>query len=154
MTGRSIDESHRAASQLELLFDLTFVIAVAALAATGAGLEAAVAHSGHHAATPSVAVGYAVAVPVAVFLTLVWALHVPIIARPVLRPAVILGGAAAILLLSLASLYIPLAAVVATIATACALVVGTTVVLDQRGRRRGSPAPEPVLKVEVGAQLS
>ena len=31
MTARSIDEPHRAASQLELLFDLTFVIAVAAL---------------------------------------------------------------------------------------------------------------------------
>jgi hypothetical protein len=58
-------------------------------------------------ATPSVAVGYAVAVPVAVFLSLVWALHVPIVARPVLRPAVMLGGAAASLLLPLAALYIP-----------------------------------------------
>ncbi len=59
----------------------------AALAAVGAGLEAAVEHTGHHAAVSAVAVGYAVAVPVAVFLVLVWALHVPIIARPVLRPA-------------------------------------------------------------------
>ena len=31
MTARSIDEPHRSSSQLELLFDLTFVIAVAAL---------------------------------------------------------------------------------------------------------------------------
>jgi low temperature requirement protein LtrA len=111
----------------------------AALAATGAGLETAVAHGGHHVATSSVAVGYALAVPVAVFLILVWALHVPIIARPTLHPAVMLGGAAAILLLPPASLYIPLAAVVAAIATACAFVVGTTVVLDQRGRGRRLP---------------
>jgi low temperature requirement protein LtrA len=31
MTARATDEPHRAASQLELLFDLTFVIAVAHL---------------------------------------------------------------------------------------------------------------------------
>jgi low temperature requirement protein LtrA len=114
----------------------------AALAATGAGLETAVAEGGHHVATSSVAVGYAVAVPVAVFLILVWALHVPIIARPVLHPAVMLGGAGAILLLPPAALYIPLAAVVATIATACALVVGTTVVLDQRRQGRGLLTPD------------
>ncbi len=104
----------------------------ASLAATGAGLETAVAHRGHHVATTSVAVGYGVAVPVAVFLTLVWALHVPIIERPVLRPEVTLGGAAAVLLLPPASLWLPLAAVVAAIAAACALVVAATVVLDQR----------------------
>src|SRR5689334_219641 len=32
MTARSTTEAHRAASQLELLFDLTFVIAVASIA--------------------------------------------------------------------------------------------------------------------------
>ena len=63
----------------------------AALAAVGAGLEAAVVHLGHHGATSAVAVAYAIAVPVAVFLTLVWALHVPLIARPVLHPSVMLG---------------------------------------------------------------
>jgi hypothetical protein len=68
--------------------------------------------------------------------------HAPIIARPTLHPAVMLGGAAAILLLPPASLYIPLAAVVATIATACAFVVGTTVVLDQRGPGRGLLKPD------------
>jgi low temperature requirement protein LtrA len=114
----------------------------AALAAVGAGLETAVAHTGDHAAASAVAVGYAVAVPVAVFLTLVWALHVPIIARPVLRPAVMLGGAAVIVLLPLSSLCIPLSAVVATIATGCALVVGTTVMLDQRGQGRGPLTPD------------
>ena len=33
MTPRPIDEPHRVSSQLELLFDLTFVIAVAAVTA-------------------------------------------------------------------------------------------------------------------------
>jgi hypothetical protein len=65
----------------------------------------------------------------------VWALHMPIVARPVLRPPVGLGGAAGILLLPLASLYIPLAAVVATIAAACALVVGTIVTTRPIGER-------------------
>ena len=33
MTARTVDEPHRAATQLELLFDLTFVVAVAAVVA-------------------------------------------------------------------------------------------------------------------------
>jgi low temperature requirement protein LtrA len=33
MTARAIDEPHRASSQLELLFDLTFVVAIAAVTA-------------------------------------------------------------------------------------------------------------------------
>jgi low temperature requirement protein LtrA len=33
MTARPIDEPHRVSSQLELLFDLTFVVAVAAITA-------------------------------------------------------------------------------------------------------------------------
>ena len=41
----------------------------------GAGV--AVAQSGGLAAASSVAVGYAIAVPVAMFLALVWALHLP-----------------------------------------------------------------------------
>ena len=31
MTARTVDEPHRAATQLELLFDLTFVVAVVAV---------------------------------------------------------------------------------------------------------------------------
>ena len=49
----------------------------AALAALGAGLEVAVEQTGHHVAASPVAVGYAIAIPVAVFLVLVWALHAP-----------------------------------------------------------------------------
>src|SRR5262245_39337487 len=49
MTARATDEPHRASSQLELLFDLTFVIAIASLAhhfalaiGSGHGLDALV----------------------------------------------------------------------------------------------------------------
>nr|WP_051468855.1 low temperature requirement protein A [Actinomadura oligospora] len=37
MAARAVDEPHRASSQLELLFDLTFVMAVAAVTAQLAG---------------------------------------------------------------------------------------------------------------------
>ena len=104
----------------------------AALAAVGAGLEAAVVQPGHHGATSAVAVAYAIAVPVAVFLMLVWALHVPLIARPVLHPSVMLGGAVVVLLLPLAAVALSLAVVVAMIAAACGVVVGATIVLDRR----------------------
>ena len=44
----------------------------------GAGLEVAVEQTGHDVAASPVAIGYAVAIPVAVVLTLLWALHAPI----------------------------------------------------------------------------
>ncbi|GAA1625162.1 hypothetical protein GCM10009744_11120 [Kribbella alba] len=47
----------------------------AALTALGAGLEVAVEQTGHHLKASPLAVGYAVAIPVGVFLTLRWAVH-------------------------------------------------------------------------------
>jgi low temperature requirement protein LtrA len=117
----------------------------AALAAVGAGLEVAVEHTGHHVAASPVAVGYAIAIPVAVFLILLWALHAPIVPRPVLRPASMLGGGLAILLLPLAAQGIAPAAVVAAIAITCALIVAITItrrpVRSARAARgpRGAP---------------
>ena len=102
----------------------------AALALIGAGLEAAVAGSGEHVAASTTAIGYAVALPVAAFLTLVWALHVPLITRPVLRPSVLLGGAAAVLLVPAVS-HAPLVALIAGIALICAGVVAATIALDR-----------------------
>src|SRR5262249_56500034 len=88
----------------------------AALGAIGAGLSIAVEQTGGHLDVSPVAVGYAIAVPVAVFLTLVWALHSPLLLRPVLQPALALGGSAVVLLLPLAALEVSLAVVVAAIA--------------------------------------
>ncbi len=104
----------------------------AALAAVGAGLEVAVEHTGHHVAASPVAVGYAIAVPVSAFLVLLWALHAPIVSRPVCRPTPLLGGGLVILLLPLAATWITLSAVVAAIAVTCASIVAITLLGDQR----------------------
>ncbi len=98
----------------------------AALGAIGAGLSIAVEQTGGHVVVSSVAVGYAVAVPVAVFLVLVWALHSPLMFEPVLRPVLALGGGVVVLLLPLAVLRFSLAAVVAAIAIAAASIVAIT----------------------------
>ncbi len=50
----------------------------ASLAALGAGLEVAAEATSHHIEAPDGLVALAVAVPVAVFLLLVWALHAPL----------------------------------------------------------------------------
>jgi low temperature requirement protein LtrA len=112
----------------------------AALAAVGAGLEVAVEHSGHHVAASPVAIGYGIAIPVAVFLILLWALHAPLLSRPVCGPTPMLGGSLVILLLPLAAERIALGAVVAAIALTCAAIVAITLTGEQwravRVRRR------------------
>ena len=105
----------------------------ASLAAVGAGLEVAVEQAGHDVAASPVAVGYAVAVPVSVFLVLLWALHAPIVSEPVCRPTWMLGGGLVVLLLPLAEPSIGLPAVVAAIASACASIVAMTI---RAGARR------------------
>ena len=99
----------------------------AALAAVGAGLEVAVEQTGHHLEVSAPVVAYSIAVPVGVFLVLLWAVHAPIVPRPVIRPAVILTAAAVVLLLPLAVGFAGLAAVVAAIALTVALVVVATI---------------------------
>lgn len=100
----------------------------AALAALGAGLEVAVEQTGHHLSISATTVGYAVAVPVAVFLVLYWAVHAPIVELPRVRPVLILGAAAAVLVLPLAAEVVGAATVIAGIAVSGALVVAVTVV--------------------------
>jgi low temperature requirement protein LtrA len=98
----------------------------ASLGAVGAGLSIAVEQTGGHLDASPVAVGYAIAVPVAVFLVLVWALSSPLRLPPALRPALALGGSAVVLALPLAALLVSLAAVVAAIAIAGASIVAIT----------------------------
>jgi low temperature requirement protein LtrA len=98
----------------------------ASLGAVGAGLSIAVEQTGGHIGASPVAVGYAIAVPVAAFLVLVWALHSPLLFTPALRPALALGGSAVVLALPLAALAVSLAAVVAAIAIAGASIVAIT----------------------------
>jgi low temperature requirement protein LtrA len=99
---------------------------LAALAAVGAGLELAVEQTAHQLQAPPVAVGYALAVPVAAFLVLTWALHAPIAPRPVLRPRLVLGASALILVVPAFAGSVPAFAAPAAIASICALVVAAT----------------------------
>jgi low temperature requirement protein LtrA len=94
----------------------------AALAAIGAGLEVAVEQAAHH--TTSTAVGYAVAIPVAVFLLMLWLVHAPIIDPPVTKPTVILSSSVLVLL---TPLVLPVVGVV--VAVACIVVLLVTAVL-------------------------
>jgi low temperature requirement protein LtrA len=105
----------------------------AALAAIGAGLEVAVEHTGHHLDVSVIGVGYAVAIPVCVFLVLLWAVHAPIVRRPVIPPVLSLGAAGAVVLVPLAAEALGLAVVVATIAGICAVLVATTILTRPYG---------------------
>lgn len=99
----------------------------AALAAVGAGLEVAVEQSGHEVEASPLALGYAVAIPVGVFLILLWMAHALIEAERVIHPAAVLGSVTVILLLPLAAPRIGVAAVVAAIAAISVLLVAVTI---------------------------
>ena len=109
----------------------------AALAALGAGLEVAVEQTGHHLEVSEIVVAYAVAVPVGAFLLLLWAVHAPIVPRPVIRPAVILTAALVVLLLPTAVGWVGLAAAVVAIAV-CVAVVVTATLLAPSARETGA----------------
>ncbi|WP_131735603.1 low temperature requirement protein A [Actinomadura roseirufa] len=115
----------------------------AALAAVGAGLEVAVERTGHGLPVSPLAVGWAVAIPVAVFLALLWLVHAPLVAEPAVRPAAALGCAAAVLLLPLAVPWIGMTAVVAGIAAACVLLTAY-VVMSSRPPRGTARDPDSV----------
>jgi hypothetical protein len=82
----------------------------ASLAALGAGLEVTVEAVSHRIDASDTAVAFATAVPVSVFLIVVWALHAPLAATPT-RGLVRLGPAVLALLLvaALVPVGLPLA---------------------------------------------
>ncbi|MQY05096.1 low temperature requirement protein A [Actinomadura macrotermitis] len=108
----------------------------ASLAALGAGLEVAVAQTGHDLEASPLVICYAVAVPAALFVTLLWTVHTPILAVPVLRPAVVLPGAAAVLLLPLAATRVGVATITAAIAAVCVTITALTIALGKDAARR------------------
>jgi low temperature requirement protein LtrA len=101
---------------------------LAALTALGAGLKLAVEQTGHSVAVPPTTVGYAIAIPLAAFLVLTWALHTPLTAKPALGPRVALASSATILILP--ALAQPTPAVITSMTAICALAVVSTVALD------------------------
>ncbi|MEQ4717622.1 low temperature requirement protein A [Nonomuraea sp. B19D2] len=99
----------------------------AALAALGAGLEVAVEQSGNEVEASSLALGYAVAIPVGVYLALLWAVHALVVAEAVIYPPAVLGCVTLVLLLPLVTPVIGVAAVVAAITALCVLLVAVTI---------------------------
>ncbi|MEU9887695.1 low temperature requirement protein A [Sphaerisporangium sp. NPDC051011] len=113
----------------------------AALAALGAGLEVAVEQSGHAVEASPVALGYAIAIPVGVFLTLLWAVHALVVTEPTLHPAAVLGCVAIVLSLPLATAWAGVAAMVAAISTVCVLLVAVTMATVAGRRPYGKSWP-------------
>jgi low temperature requirement protein LtrA len=106
----------------------------AALAALGAGLEVAVVSTGEiHAGTHTVVA--AVAVPIAVFLVMLWALHAPM-RRTAVRPELIGTTAVLTLLTIFAAPTIGIAASLTVIAALLILLLATTLA---RGHRAAAP---------------
>ncbi len=118
-------EKHRARS---FFWGYGHYLIFAALAAVGAGLEVSVEALGHHVDAPLVVVAYAVAIPVAVFLVMMWVLYRPMLGPTVIPPALSLGGAAAILLLPLTVEAVSLGVLLLLITLVIAAVIAGTIV--------------------------
>lgn len=98
------------------------------LAALGAGLEVAVERGAGQVETADAIVAYAIAVPVAVFLVMLWMLHAPLVDQLVIRPVAIAAAALLVLLLPLASPAIGLEGTVVGIAVVAAALTAVTIV--------------------------
>jgi low temperature requirement protein LtrA len=103
-----------------------------ALAALGAGLEVAVEYSGHHVEVSALAVGFAVAIPVSLFLVLLWVIHAPVVTRTVIRPVVILPAAVLVLLLPIITVEWGVGTEIIGIALVCVAVIVVTLVTTPR----------------------
>ncbi|GGU01187.1 low temperature requirement protein A [Actinomadura citrea] len=97
----------------------------AALAATGAGLETAVASSGHHIEAGARLVAASVTIPVAVVLVMLWVLHAPM-RRMNARPGLLVATAVLVLLTTLAAPTVGIPGTLLLIAALLALFLTTT----------------------------
>ncbi|CAN5328442.1 low temperature requirement protein A [soil metagenome] len=113
----------------------------ASLAAIGAALEVAVVAVTGKAEASVVTVGYALAIPVAVFLVLLWLLHVPLVERVVIHPVATIGAAVLVLLSPLAAGAIGVLGVTVAITVTCVALLVVTV--TRRGARREPRAGRP-----------
>jgi len=95
----------------------------AALAALGAGLEVSVEQTGHELHLSPTAASYAVAIPIATFVGLLWAVDRVISEPSRVQLGTVLGGIAIVLLLPLATPWIGAVADLALQAAACVLLV-------------------------------
>lgn len=103
-------------------------VVFASLAALGAGLEVAVQEGAAHSAEANTAVEYAIAVPVALFLLMLYVLHAPLVPEVVIRPLKTGIALVLILALPLASPALGLVGVTVGIALVASALVAATLV--------------------------
>jgi low temperature requirement protein LtrA len=104
----------------------------ASLAALGAGLEVAVESAGHETETSDLVVALAVAIPVAVFLVVLWAVHAPIVDRVVVNPAGIAAAAALVLASAFAAPAIGVAGALVAMVLVLAALLAVTLVAESK----------------------
>ena len=109
----------------------------ASLAAIGAGLEVTVESAGGHVAASPTLVCLAVAVPVSIFLVVLWAIHAPIVDRVVVHPAAIAVAVVGILIVPSSAASIGVAAALSAMV---AIVVGLLLFTLLRGHAKAEPA--------------
>ncbi|WP_345761429.1 low temperature requirement protein A [Diaminobutyricibacter sp. McL0608] len=131
-------EAHR---RLSYFWGYGHYFVFASLAAVGAGLEVAVERGAGGIETPDAVVEYAIAIPVAVFLVMLWVLHARLVVQLVIRPVAIVVAAGLVLLLPLASPAIGLEGTVVGIAVVAAALTGVTIV-DRAYAASREPTPE------------
>jgi low temperature requirement protein LtrA len=96
----------------------------AALGALGAGLEVAVEQTGHELHISPTGVSYAVAIPVAVFIGLLWCVHSFISATSGLQLGAVIAGIVTLLLLPLGTPLIGSAVTIALLTATCVALAG------------------------------
>ena len=119
--------------ELSFVWGYGHYLIFAALAAVGAGLEVAVEQAGHHTETSDQVVALAVAIPVAVFLVVLWAVHAPIVDRVVINPVAIF--AAAVLVIAAAAAASSIGVAGSVVAIVVVLVALLSVALAAESKR-------------------
>ena len=109
----------------------------ASLAAIGAGLEVTVESAGGHVAASPTLVCLAVAVPVSIFLVVLWAIHAPIVDRVVVHPVAIAVAVVGILIIPSSA---PSIGVAAALSAMVGIVVGLLLFTLLRGHAKAEPA--------------
>jgi low temperature requirement protein LtrA len=103
-----------------------------ALAAVGAGLEVAVEQTGHQLRASPTAVSYAVAIPVGLFVALLWAVHSSIAATSTAQLGSVIGCTALVLLLPVTTRWTSTAITIAAITASCVVLTIVTTRLAVR----------------------
>lgn len=97
------------------------------LAAIGSALEVTVEAVTHHIEAGPIVVGYALAIPVATVLLLLWLLHAPIVDSVVIHPAATVSAVVVVLAIPLAGEAIGTLGVIVAITLACVILLAITI---------------------------